>query len=184
MPVATKTHMTDCGAITLLASIFGKDVDTLKIRYGLPTSQRCCIKCGRHIYKNSRTGLCMKCYKDSKRIQVACSCCGKLTEILTSTLIHNFNHPGPNNKIQQFTFCSQKCKGKFIGENYGFKAHPENRIMCLGYRKHDWDYVWQKHLETGYGARRLNRLLNIPEATISMILKKIRQKEADDANRR
>jgi endogenous inhibitor of DNA gyrase (YacG/DUF329 family) len=25
------------------------------------------------------------------------------------------------------SFCSQKCKGAFVGLNYGFSAHPENR---------------------------------------------------------
>jgi hypothetical protein len=45
-------------------------------------------------------------------------------------------------------------------EQYGFHTP----------RKYNWDAVWKSHLETGYGASRLSKLLNIPVNRISAIL--------------
>jgi hypothetical protein len=37
-------------------------------------------------------------------------------------------------------------------------------------RKHNWEEVWKRHLETGYGAVKLSRQLGIPETTVAYIL--------------
>jgi hypothetical protein len=37
-------------------------------------------------------------------------------------------------------------------------------------RKHNWEDVWNKYQETGYGATRLSRQLDIHKTTITYIL--------------
>ncbi len=71
-------------------------------------------------------------------------------------------------------FCSRRCMGKWSGAQYGFRVHQKNR-------KWDWGMVWQRHLETGYGARRLSRQLGIPESTISEILHRMTQLDYNSA---
>ena len=72
-------------------------------------------------------------------------------------------------------FCSKKeCFGKWISERYGFKAHPEN---CGKTRKWDYSLVWKTRLETGYGAKGLSQLLEIPASTINGILEKCKTTE-------
>ena len=45
-----------------------------------------------------------------------------------------------------------------------------------GKKPKKWDYslVWKARQETGYGAKRLSKILNIPEGTITKILEKFR----------
>jgi hypothetical protein len=55
-----------------------------------------------------------------------------------------------------------------------FKAHPEN---CGRHKQWDYSLVSKTRLETGYGARRLSKLLNIPDGTINGILGKCKSNE-------
>lgn len=75
-------------------------------------------------------------------------------------------------------FCSKKCQGRYAGNKYGFKAHPENAVRHILLRKYDYEKVWQIHQETGYGALRLSRLLNIPSSTVSAILFTLKNERA------
>ena len=54
----------------------------------------------------------------------------------------------------------------------GLKPAP----LPLGRKRNEvvWGIVWRKHLETGYGAPRLSRLLGVPLGTVSYILSKSR----------
>ncbi len=139
-----------CGAADLLAVIFGVKPDTVRGKYGLPL---------KHPVK-----------KPIKyTISLVCDQCGKLFERREKYVLFRMTH---SNRFQpsgqQHQFCNKTCFGKWAGKHCGFGAHPEN----IGYRKWDYDMVWQKHIETGYGALRLSRLLNIPVSTLIYILEK------------
>jgi hypothetical protein len=57
-----------------------------------------------------------------------------------------------------------------MGTHFGTQKGKINHHQ----RKHNYDMVWQTHLQTGYGARRLSRLLGIGEPSITVILHKKR----------
>ena len=125
-----------------------------------------CQVCG----KTSSHKFCsVECKKKWHEIPVTCTTCGKLFTRSRRQLLAHY---------KEFLFCSRECFGKWTGERHGFKAHPENGVRG---KKPKWDYslVWKTHLETGYGAVRLSRLLNIPERTITMILEKCRNQETN-----
>lgn len=109
-----------CGAVNLLASIFGVDSERLNARYGLPTLAQPCLTCGKPTLKAS--GFCnRKCRSDYVWITVACDECGVLFKRRQGELAYgvgkrNYNH----------IYCSRKCFGKRLGRDYGFIAHPEN----------------------------------------------------------
>ena len=61
---------------------------------------------------------CRKAYYTSS---VKCEGCGKLIKM---------SHAMLKQKLiilqQEHIYCSKNCRSRFIGQNYGFKAHPEN----------------------------------------------------------
>ena len=107
----------------------------------------------------------IECQKKWHQIIVECSNCGKLFTRSESELLGHYRNS---------LFCSRECFGKWISERYGFKAHPEN---CGRHKQWDYSLVSKTRLETGYGARRLSRLLNIPDGTINGILGKCKNNE-------
>ena len=54
---------------------------------------------------------------------------------------------------------------------------PRPRQAGTGY-KHNWLAIWEAHLETGFGGRRLSRLLSIPEQTIANVLRYYRARNS------
>mgnify|MGYP001572798104 CR=1 FL=1 len=166
-----KPEISICGACDLAAAILGQPPDALRLKFGIPLKGYYCRKCGKRLHHKPKGGYCRKCYPPMEVIPVSCSQCGDITYKPKYLIIHN------TKEGQQYFFCNRKCFGKWAGINYGFKSHPKN--IRGGERcKWDWDMVWQKHLETGYGALRLSRMLNIPIGTISKILWRLRQVKA------
>ena len=104
-----------------------------------------------------------ECKKQWQQIPVVCTKCGKLF----FRDIHKFlyNYRDHNETI----FCGRNCQSKWIGEHYGFKSYP-NHSGPGAKRKHNWDDVWNSHVETGYGPVKLSRQLGIPKTTIAYIL--------------
>ena len=72
----------------------------------------------------SATGRCVDHGRDVVRI--TCAFCGEVTERERYVV----NAGGRPNKVrtkpQEQWFCDKTCQGKYIGENHGFVAHPEN----------------------------------------------------------
>ena len=163
-----------CGAIKLLAAVYGVDSNELKTRYGLPVDTRYkCIDCGKprpgHLY-----GRCLSChmkyYIEFHHVKVACSECGELFEIYLSVFI-------PKRKRERKTeerFCSKSCYGKWLARNYGFIAQPENIHYGGGKKKWDYSNVYDLRDKTGWGCCKLSRELGIPRPTVSYILAKRR----------
>jgi endogenous inhibitor of DNA gyrase (YacG/DUF329 family) len=86
---------------------------------GMPTKHikmpRLCSSCGKPITKN-KTGLCFKCWANSHRITATCKECGKKFQKKESEIFRN-----------ELDFCSNKCKGKYIGREYGWGAHSPKK---------------------------------------------------------
>lgn len=165
-----------CGAVDLLATIFGEDGDILRLKYGVPLKKHkfLCMNCG----KPSKRVFCSrKCHDKYAWIPLVCPECGIIFKRRGNEIIYRFNHPQRgNNKNQERIFCSQKCKGKNISRNYGFGVHPEN---VRENRKWDYSLVAQVRYETGWGCCKLGRALSIPASTISIILAKQKEQTND-----
>ena len=162
--------ITDCGVAKLLAAIFGEDETRVKMKLGLPTGPKC-IRCGevKHI---SKDGLCHSCWAETRLVDVSCSWCGQLRKRPARQIVWLTSKAG-----YQHFFCNKVCQGHWLADNYGFVVHPENQKKGSK-RKHDWDMVWQRHQETGYGPSRLSRLLGISRPTVSSILVRTRKRQA------
>jgi hypothetical protein len=123
-----------------------------------------CNMCGEQIRKDNKSGYCKVCKVKAHLVPLICDQCGTLFYRPQSDVITAAKR---TNGKDSLTFCTKSCQGIYTANHYGFVAHPENS----GYRKWDWDMIWVKHLETGYGSPKLSRLLNIPESTIDVILR-------------
>jgi transcriptional regulator with XRE-family HTH domain len=104
-----------------------------------------------------------------KRVVLKCAQCGGEFQLRPS----DYRSRLRRRKVQSF-FCSRHCYGVYLARHHGFGT--PGHISPKWKRKWDWDMVWLRHLETGYGAPRLSRQLGIPEATIGMILSHIRMR--------
>lgn len=82
----------------------------------------------------------------------------------------------PSSGTHNHYFCSKSCQGRWLAKNYGWRKGVKNEGKP---RKYDYDLIWNKHLETGYGSRRLARILNISEPTISNVLSMYRRQNAN-----
>ena len=123
--MATKVHSI-CGAVDLLAAVFDKDVSELRKKYSLPLKYGRCLNCGNQL---SHNGLyCSdECLRQFTKIPVVCSECGQI--------FHRSQYKiksGINKYNQKLFFCSKKCQGRYLGQEYGFKRHPENRKYYTG----------------------------------------------------
>ena len=136
---------------------------------GLPTKhlvkpvnkdQYSCLACG----KISPNKYCSnECQKQWRQIPIVCTRCGKLFFRDVHQLLANYRDHSDT------IFCSRNCQSRWIGAHYGFKSHPNHSGPGVK-RKHNWEDVWKRHLETGYGAVKLSRQLGIPETSVAYIL--------------
>ena len=110
---------------------------------------------------------CDDCKNKWSLIPIICSGCGKLFFRTSRVLIANYRHR------QGFLFCSKRCTGNWLRDQYGFERYPKHKGQK---RKYDWDLIWKLHNETGYGHKKLSKQLDIPSAAIASILHRYRQK--------
>lgn len=126
--------------------------ESLPTRHNITKYEYECPVCG----TRSKNKFCSNdCKIKWRQIPIICTKCGKLFFRYYSQLLAD-NHRRNSNVL----FCSKECRNKWLVEQYGFHSP----------RKYDWDEIWKRHLETGYGALRLSKLLNIPVHRISFIL--------------
>lgn len=117
-----------------------------------------CLNCGKAT--TNRRFCSSKCAYEYNHPLVMCDYCGKLFRRLRALLCR------PPSRSSNHYFCSRSCLGKWRAEKYGFKKGHKSLVR----RKWDWELVWNKHAETGYGSTRLSRLMNIPVGTVATIL--------------
>ena len=171
-----KPEVSICGAVDLLAVIFGEDRNALRQRYDLPLPKGfiLCLNCDKLMKHNSfnrYSHFCSKTCSNAYRwIPIECLECGKIFKRRQTEILYRFSHSQlGNNKTQQQVFCSRRCLGKWAGHNYGFAVHP---IKVGTGRKWDYSLIAQVRYETGWNARKIGQALHIPRPTVSNILAK------------
>ena len=104
-----------CGAVDLLAAIFNRDKNLLRIVYGLPTIKPMyrCLECNKLTKYKSFCS--RKCKTNYSIITVICSECGQSFQEIKSQLIARVKR----HKIDQI-FCSKQCYGRWLGRTYGY----------------------------------------------------------------
>lgn len=124
-----------------------------------------CLNCGKLIQTQGKKFCSHECQHLYSQIPIKCSECGEIFHISKSQLFARETR----RKVEGY-WCSKQCFGKWLSRNHGFIKHPENR----GHAKRKWDYekIYQIRDITGFGARKIGHILNIPEVTISNILQK------------
>jgi predicted RNA-binding Zn-ribbon protein involved in translation (DUF1610 family) len=171
-----------CGIADLTAAIFDLDVDEVRMRLGAPPKHRTMIcVCGKsfdphHGYAGYREKgspqkilyCSLECAEESRVVTFECAECGNLFPRSQSIVLHEAKY----HSEKKLHFCNRKCFGAYSGKHYGWAVYPSSGGGAK--RKYDWNLVWEKHLETGYGSLRLSRVLKIPDSTITNILSKMR----------
>ena len=145
-----------CGAVKLLAAIFGKDEHRLKVRYGLEKEQHC-LNCGA-IAPKGKSFCNTKCHWEYTHPFVECDWCHRQRRRRTSNIILYPSQEKRGDKGR--VFCNRSCFGHWAATHWGFKVHPEND-----------EAIWLYHQLFGWGAPRLSKLLRIPQGTIAERLK-------------
>lgn len=166
-----------CGEVKLLEAILGELPNRYQLydKYGIPYSK--CLYCDKPIPDGKEF-----CDSDCKylyhQIPVRCSECGRIFHIYKSELMHRLN----NRKVEEF-FCSNICKGKHAGKNYGFAAHPQNiKDVHKGHTKWNYDEIYQLQDKNHLSYREISRILNIPYITIWKILAKRNKNESSSTS--
>ena len=151
----------------------------------------CAGGCGKRT--NRVGGTCQGCRKKRTWGTFECDDCGKQFERLVSLVQRNLRIPGSKGRV----FCNKVCYGQWFGREHGtgkntalsklrewHGQHPEEarqmmranleraRQVRLENAQAKADLVWAKHLETGYGAVRLSRLLGMPAKTIEGLFRR------------
>lgn len=163
MTTTLKGH--PCNFASLLGKVFGVDSDELLVKWGYTPQQRLCAQCNKPLHRQQKFYCSRSCWVQSRQVPVRCTECDKLfylrqSEVLTRTARYDN------------LYCSRSCMGRVAGTKYGFTAHPENIALGSRRRKYDYDAIWATHIQTGLGARKLGRLLEIPAPSVESILRK------------
>ena len=154
-----------CGAVNLLAAIFGENKVKLKIKYGLLPPFPLCLYCQEPLItkQHQRMGFCSnKCKRNYNTLTLVCDECGVIFLREKAQILNRFR------RGYKKVFHSQKCLGKRTGREYGFAKHPEHKIPP---KKWDYSKVYELRDKTGWGAIRIGRALGIPSPTVSKILR-------------
>ena len=150
-----------------------------RAHYKPPPKVWLCMRCGQPCPRRNTRYCSKECKYEDAHPWVACTGCGELFRRRLSQVTAKSRRAasGAANKTPRgearYTldmFHSRSCYGRHIGRIVGFLAHPEFRGPPRR-RKHDYDAVWAKHLETGWGAWRLARAMGIPVSAASWILR-------------
>ena len=163
-----------CVTLQVIGDEFGvtrERVRQILLEEGKPTvayrQTYLCTQCGKDVGVVPKLFCSPKCRHEYGHIKIACTYCGQLKEYNVKQLVWYIKH---GRHGTDFFFCSKRCQGRWLVENHGFTAHPENAM--LGHRKYDWSKVYALRDETGWGAVRIGRALGISESGVSKILAK------------
>ena len=135
-----------------------------------------CLNCGqptrRKLYCNR------KCQHEYCYPLMECAQCGTLSRRRAKELISHISYGQKKERL----FCGRRCQGKWGGEYYGFKPGHKGHKGNLGKRKYNESTIYDCWQETGFGARKLSRILKIPCGTVSKYLRRFRDKQAAPGN--
>lgn len=164
---------------------------------GLPTAayrrdRRFVCRCGKTIeptiYKSGNRYYSQYCSKrcrfEAFNVPLACSSCGQISWRKQSQMLH-YDKPYAHRLRQKtYVFCSRKCQGKYLGEHFGFAAHPENSggHNSLGKSKYNLGQISAQRQPNESTWALLCRL-GIPGGSSNMLLKRWRVHEASGGQR-
>lgn len=134
------------------------------------TQTKHCLVCNKKLSFKNKSGYCLLHRVESNSVPVVCSYCGKLTHRKKCEILREANHPLDK------SFCNAHCRSKYLIENHIILKNPSPGRK----RKINYDLVWQKHLETGYGCLRLSRLFGVTSTCIAGVLRTKRIKLAKE----
>lgn len=130
----------------------------IKARIDTQNIPHLCKECGKLVSKNPNGSYNRYCSRECRfirrrtTIELVCHECGKKFTLDKS----QYNNTMKIRRLP-YRFCSKKCFGKYMGNNYGFAAHPENARP----RKYDYDAV-AKLTNDGFTPRQISERLSIP----------------------
>lgn len=166
-PCYTLKHIADIKGISRerVRQILKRDnLPTRHLKRGL--QYYTCLNCGKET--THKSGLCcLDCRNLYYTINLVCDNCG-ITFPRLQTLIIKGNKPRSNSTYPAYKgnqFCSRKCFGQWLGNNHGFKMHPENagRVHRLGVSKYEYLIPEiSKLAQQGLSLNRIGVLLNLP----------------------
>ena len=166
--IATKVGISRQRAYKILAS------EHLPIQRRKP--QYICNNCGKTFATEGgipRLFCSIDCRTKYHLATVECDSCKKLFKIIYGELV------GRIKKGREHLFCSEACRSRFIGQNFGFKAHPEN-IPLGRYPKgrSNGRNKWAQHIPRirelilqGYKLSRVVEEVGIPKTTLNWLRK-------------
>ena len=120
-----------------------------------------------------------ECKRDYHRPQVACEMCGKLFRRHKSLLVRKSKDPRYTTRAN---YCSRRCFGHVIGALYGVRGLAKAHIAQTERAEARRLMVWQRHLETGWGCRRLGMDMGINETTVSGYLWQMRKRTRQEGD--
>ena len=84
-----------------------------------------CLDCGELLSHNNHLAKrCRSCWSKSHHTTLTCEICGKTHEIKlceAKLRLKRYKHH----------FCGRRCRGKWLGVNYGFKRKEANNNACI-----------------------------------------------------
>ena len=96
---------------------------------------KACLQCGKLIRPQNHKFCNKQCEYEYNHPFVECDQCHNLFRAKKGTF-YGLSHKQSNGKLKEHTFCSQTCKGVYVGTNFGFVAYPENCHIPKGVSKH------------------------------------------------
>jgi YHS domain-containing protein len=100
-----------------------------------------------------------------------CDGCGKLFQMEIWRLKRKIvNH------LQEYFFCSRRCRGRIIGLKYGFAAHPENGLARLTKNPPKWAKFLPQMVvmyRNGQNINHIMKALGIPRGSSDIIKRMI-----------
>ena len=129
---------------------------------------RVCEICHKRLKHRNKYNRCREHYSELFNIPLICDQCGELfyrkkTKVIHLVNKHHYNHQ----------FCSNGCQIKFISKHYGFQKGAKSRGR--GVKKWNYEEVYDKFIKLHTSYPKASKILNIPEATLFRIKKKIEQ---------
>ena len=102
-------------------SLFRNNKDTKEIiRLPKLLKIRGCSECGTKISSQNKGGMCSSCRKESNRIKLICTNCGKQATLSSQASAMRRSHIKRNIvKNPDIEFCSQDCSSKYVGRRWG-----------------------------------------------------------------
>lgn len=158
-----------CGALRLVAAIFGQDPRKILNKYGISPSKKHirCENCGNYFVPSKQVGflkdICPECR--IKNVKLVCDECGNILERPMKDSLYRLSELS-----YRHVFCDRTCLGRYAGKHYGFAVHPENIVLGRNRRRIDPSIIIALRKE-GKKYREIALVARCSVCTVSNVLK-------------